>query len=155
MPAETEPTTGMTDQQAAVEARRIINDFATNWRDTTPTPEYGTTPPVAQPDSRRVPAWATGIAVASIGIGAGTTGIGCAVWLVMKGLSMATMTSVLLVAAPFAGVAAVAVAIGALVARVKNAVLPEEHHHHYSGNVYQQQNTINSRSVWAKNINGK
>ncbi|MFD5566632.1 hypothetical protein [Streptomyces cadmiisoli] len=154
MPAETDPIrTAMTDGEAAVEARRIITEFATNYRDPSPVPSHGTTPPVPQPDSRRVPAWATGIAVASLGIGAGATGIGCAAWLVLKGLSMATMTSVLLVAAPFAGVAVAAIAVGALIARVKNAVVPEQHDHHYNGPVDQRHVHTENRGVWARTDN--
>jgi hypothetical protein len=100
----------------------------TQYRDTTPVPAYGSTPPVMQPDSRIVPEWATGVAVASIGVGAGVTGLGCAAWLVLEGmssvihsLSSVTLLGVLAVAAPFAGAAAVATAIGTAISRARRA----------------------------------
>jgi predicted phage tail protein len=93
----------------------------THYRDDTPVPAKGDTPPVPQPDSRRVPAWATGIAVASLGIGAGAVGIGCAVWLAAKGLAAITLTGVLAALSPFVGLAALVLAIGAAIARVGRA----------------------------------
>lgn len=101
-----------------------VNDalaVPTAYRDDTPVPAIGDTPPVAQPDSRRVPTWATGIAVASIGIGAGATGIGCAVWLAAKGLAAITLTGVLAALSPFVGAAVLALAIGAAIARAGRA----------------------------------
>ncbi|MFB7032233.1 hypothetical protein ACFCXG_36805, partial [Streptomyces sp. NPDC056295] len=85
----------------------------------TPVPAVGTTPPVPQPDSRIVPPWALGIAVASIGVGAGVTGLGCGAWLVLHGLASVTLTGVLMVTLPLAGIAAAATAIGSAVARVR------------------------------------
>jgi len=93
----------------------------TAYRDETPVPAVGDTPPVPQPDSRRVPAWATGIAVASIGVGAGATGIGCAVWLAAKGLAAITLTGVLAALSPFVGLAALVLAIGATLSRIGRA----------------------------------
>jgi hypothetical protein len=114
-------------------------------------PAIGDTPAVAQPDSRRVPAWATGIAVASIGVGAGATGIGCAVWLAMKGLSMATLNGVLMIAAPFAGVAVIAVAVGGLLRSLRG--VHTETHHHYSGHVDQRTVHTKTSGVWARTNN--
>lgn len=103
----------------------------TSFRDPIPAPvapTIGTTPPVAQPDSRVVPQWAVGVAVASIGVGAGVTGLGCAAWLVLQGmssvihsLSSVTLLGVLAVAAPFAGAAMVATAIGTGISRARRA----------------------------------
>ncbi|MFI7501845.1 hypothetical protein ACIBVL_25850 [Streptomyces sp. NPDC049687] len=82
----------MPESEAAAEARRLIDDWAskpvrhhpTSFRDETEPPAFGTAPPVKQDDKRIVPAWAAGIAVASIGVGAGVTGIGCGAWLVLS-----------------------------------------------------------------------
>ncbi|WP_442803641.1 hypothetical protein OG411_29945 [Streptomyces pseudogriseolus] len=93
----------------------------TSYRDDTPVPKIGDTPPVPQPDSRRVPSWATGIAVASIGVGAGAVGIGCAVWLAAKGLAAITLTGVLAALSPFVGLAALVLAIGAAISRIGRA----------------------------------
>lgn len=115
----------LSEFQAAVEARRIIDEAyrpvpaVTSYRDDSPVPATGSTPPVPQPDQRIVPAWAAGVAVASIGVGAGVTGLGCGAWLLLQGLSAVTLWGVLAVVAPFAGVAMVATAIGAAVSRTK------------------------------------
>ena len=93
----------------------------TAYRDETPVPAIGSALPVPQPETRSVPQWATGIAVASIGIGAGATGIGCAVWLAAKGLAAITLTGVLAALSPFVGAAVLALAIGAAIARAGRA----------------------------------
>ncbi|MGW0352416.1 hypothetical protein ACWDX8_38320 [Streptomyces anthocyanicus] len=119
----------LTDSEASAEARRLIAEAyrpelpaaPTSFRDDTPVPVYGTTPPVPQPDSRIVPQWAAGVAVASIGVGAGVTGLGCGAWLILQGLASVTLTGVLAVTLPFAGVAAAATAIGSAFARVRRA----------------------------------
>ncbi|GGP84072.1 hypothetical protein FHS33_006654 [Streptomyces calvus] len=128
------PTAGrpMSDSEAAAEARRIIEtefrtqqpvrQFETSFRDDSPLPRYGDTPPVKQDDRRIVPAWAAGIAVASIGVGAGVTGIGCGAWLVLQGLASVTLAGVLMATLPFAGIAMVATAIGGAISKARSAV---------------------------------
>lgn len=111
----------MTPQQAEQEAARIIREaFETpvSFRDTTPPAPTGAEP-VAQPETRVVPAWAVGTAIASIGVGAGSVGIGCAVWLAAQGLAAITVTGVLAALAPFVGVALVVLAVGAALNRAK------------------------------------
>ncbi|MFD3931718.1 hypothetical protein [Streptomyces sp. NPDC058614] len=118
---------GMPESEAAAEARRLIEAWAqqpvrhhpTTFRDDSPRPAFGPTPPVPQPDHRVVPAWAAGIAVASIGVGAGVTGIGCGAWLVLQGLASVTLYGVLMVTLPFAGFAMVATAIGGAISKAK------------------------------------
>ncbi|MFI5945552.1 hypothetical protein ACIBCB_35645 [Streptomyces uncialis] len=125
-------TRPLTDAEARAEAQRIIEanfrpetpvrHIPTSFRDDTPLPDYGTTPPVHQDDRRIVPAWAAGIAVASIGVGAGITGIGCGAWLVLQGLASVTLYGVLMVTLPFAGLAMVATAIGGAISKARSAV---------------------------------
>lgn len=119
-------------------------------------PRVGDTPHVPQPDSRIVPQWATGIAVASIGVGAGSTGLGCAAWLLFKGLSLVSVPGLerfaWIIIAPFAGIAMAATAIGCLISKAKKAAQPEIHNHTYTGDVYQQHSETHSRSVWNKTI---
>ncbi|MFF4933717.1 hypothetical protein ACFY2H_33200 [Streptomyces griseofuscus] len=149
----------LTDTEAAAEARRIIADAyrplpetPTAYRDTTPLPAYGLTPPVAQPDRRIVPAWAAGTAVAGIGVGATCVGVGCGIWLACQGFAAVTLTSVLFVTLPIAALAAVATAIGSAVRSAK--ATRTETHHHYTGPVHQDQRvTTTTRGVWAKTIN--
>jgi hypothetical protein len=128
------PTTGrpMSQAEAAAEAKRILHasfgpeqpvrQFPTSFRDDNPLPAYGTTPPVPQDDRRIVPAWAAGIAVASIGVGAGVTGIGCGTWLVLQGLASVSLAGVLMVTLPFAGAAMLATAIGGAISKARSAV---------------------------------
>ncbi|MFE2508806.1 hypothetical protein ACFXC9_10165 [Streptomyces naganishii] len=137
----------MSDAEATAEAQRIIADayrpvpqMPTRYRDTAPLPAYGSTPPVPQPDSRIVPAWAAGTAVAGIGVGATCVGVGCGIWLACQGFAAVTLTSVLFVTLPIAAVAAVAAAIGSAVRSLKAS--HTETHHHYSGPVRQETNTI-------------
>ncbi|MFB6594776.1 hypothetical protein ACFCX6_35645 [Streptomyces sp. NPDC056353] len=137
----------LSESEAEAEARRIIEGLwksepvttETSYVDSTPVPPYGTAEPVRQEDHRIVPAWAAGVAVASIGVGAGITGVGCGVWLVCQGFAAVTLTSVLFVTLPIAAVAAVVVAVGSVVRSVKAANVTT--HHHYSGAVHQQHNT--------------
>lgn len=105
----------MTPQQAEQEARQII---AAAFRDDTPPAPTGAAP-VAQPETRIVPTWAVGTAVASIGLGAGSVGLGCAVWLASQGLASITVAGVLAALAPFVGVALVVLAAGAVLNRAK------------------------------------
>lgn len=119
-------------------------------------PRIGTTPPVAQPDSRIAPQWAVGLAVASIGVGAGSTGLGCAAWLFFKGLSMVSVPGLerfaWIIIAPFAGLAMAATAIGGLVSKAKKASMPEIHNHTHTGPEYHKHHTDQRKSVWQKNI---
>ncbi|WP_329625903.1 hypothetical protein OG357_38365 (plasmid) [Streptomyces sp. NBC_01255] len=138
------PGRPMSDPEAAVEAERILRTefrdqpsapVPTSFRDETPLPAFGPTPPVLQPETRIVPAWAAGTAVASIGIGAGITGAGCGVWLVLQGLAAVTLTSVLMVTLPLAALAALATAIGSAVQHARATVTRTENH--YAGPVTQ------------------
>jgi hypothetical protein len=121
--------TPLTESAASAEAYRLIREAydqeaaqsVTQYRDTTPVPAIGTRPPVMQPETRTVPQWAAGVAVASIGVGAGVTGLGCGAWLILQGLASVTLYGVLAVTLPFAGAAAVVTAIGAAVSRAKSA----------------------------------
>ncbi|MEW9513745.1 hypothetical protein [Streptomyces bacillaris] len=134
MTVDFEPITRpLTDAEARAEAERIITQsfqpetppvrhFPTSFRDDTKVPAYGDTPPVHQDDKRIVPAWAAGIAVASIGVGAGSVGLGCCAWLVLQGLASVTLTSVLMVTLPLAGIAMVATAIGGAISKARSTV---------------------------------
>ncbi|MFJ2709070.1 hypothetical protein ACIO3R_38600 [Streptomyces sp. NPDC087428] len=133
--------------EAKTEAERIIAEamrperqFPTSFRDESEVPAYGNTPPVHQDDKRIVPAWAAGIAVASIGVGAGITGIGCGAWLVLQGLASVTLYGVLMVTLPFAGVAMVATAIGGAINKARSAVSKT----YYEGPVVQNTQINNS-----------
>ncbi|MGW1520769.1 hypothetical protein [Streptomyces sp. NPDC002287] len=157
------PTAGrpLTDAEAAAEAERILTaayqpaqHIPTSFRDDTPLPAYGDAPPVHQDDKRIVPAWAAGIAVASIGLGAGITGIGCGAWLVLQGLASVTLTSVLMGTLPFAALAMVATAIGGAINNARSTTTKTTHI--YQGSVTQNTrvtNTSNQRGMFARTRN--
>ncbi|MET8080031.1 hypothetical protein [Streptomyces sp. NPDC005303] len=132
---------------------RVDDDSIPSYEDG---PRAGDTPPVTQPDSRIVPQWATGLAVASIGVGAGATGLGCAAWLFFKGLSMVSVPGLerfaWIIIAPFAGAAMLATAIGGLISKAKKAAMPEVHNHNYSGPVRQDTRIDQRRAVWQKDV---
>ncbi|RPK32244.1 hypothetical protein EES39_39090 [Streptomyces sp. ADI92-24] len=142
---------GMPESEAAAEARRLLDDWAgkpvrhhpTAFRDDTQPPAIGTTPPVPQPDHRIVPAWAAGIAVASIGVGAGSVGLGCCAWLVLQGLASVTLAGVLMVTLPFAGVAMAATAIGCAISKARSA----DNHTVYEGPVSQHTEIHNNSTT--------
>lgn len=151
--------TQLTESEAAAEARRIIaaayapdmtEPIQTRYRDTNPVPEYGPTPPVQLPDNRAVPAWAAGVAVASIGAGCGVFAIGGGVWLILEGLSSVTLMGVLAILAPFAGLAALATAIGAAVAKGRSGSST----HIYQAPVTKQTEvTTNTRGLFSRTRN--
>ncbi|CAL9673314.1 hypothetical protein ABT348_30440 [Streptomyces olivaceus] len=156
-------TRPLTDDEARAEAERIIarsfqtelppvRHMPTSFRDDTELPAYGDTPPVHQDDKRIVPAWAAGIAVASIGVGAGITGIGCGAWLVLQGLASVTLYGVLMVTLPFAGVAMVATAIGGAFSKARRSVSKTV----YEGPVTQNtqiNNTTTTRGMFSRTRN--
>ncbi|MFC7818726.1 hypothetical protein ACFUTR_29305 [Streptomyces sp. NPDC057367] len=152
-------TRPLTDDEAKTEAERIIAEamrperqFPTSFRDDSQVPAYGDTPPVHQDDKRIVPAWAAGIAVASIGVGAGITGVGCGAWLVLQGLASVTLYGVLMVTLPFAGVAMVATAIGGAFSKARQSVSKAV----YEGPVVQNtqiNNTSTTRGMFSRTRN--
>ncbi|WP_217545418.1 hypothetical protein [Streptomyces sp. GbtcB6] len=148
----------MSEDVAAAEAAWIIADAyrpapdtPTAYRDTSPLPAYGDTPPVMQPDRRIVPAWAAGTAVAGIGVGAAFVGIGCGVWLACQGFAAVSLTSVLFVTLPIAAVGGVVAAIGTALRSLK--AVHTENHHHYAGPVRQENTTTKTYGVIARTRN--
>ena len=159
-----DPTIPLSEEAAKDEAARLIYDAykptalriedpdIPSWKDG---PRVGTAPPVLQPDSRIAPQWAVGIAVASLGVGAGATGLGCAAWLAFKGLSLVSVPSlqtfVWVIVAPFAGAAMLITAAGGAISKFKKAALPDVHHH--NGPEYHETRVDNRKSVWSKTVN--
>ncbi|MFH8737003.1 hypothetical protein [Streptomyces sp. NPDC017964] len=146
----------MSDAAANAEARRIIADvyrpaapvrqIPTYFKDDAPAPPFGDAEPVHQDDRRIVPAWAAGVAVASLGIGAGTTGIGCGAWLVLKGFASMTVTGVVCMGVLFSGAAFFVLSIGAAFSRARRSVS----HHTYTGPVTKNTHvTTHARGAFA------
>lgn len=145
------PTAPLSEEVAEKEAHRLIHDAyrPTAYRDQTPVPQYGTAPPVAQPGRPPMSQRATDISGVMLAGSVASVPLGGMTCLVLYTLDQVDPVSLTIGAsAPVAFV----LAIAALLRRAKG-VLPEEHHHHYSGPVYEQHRTTNSRSIWNKNIN--
>jgi hypothetical protein len=152
MPAETDPTrTALTDEQAAVEARRIIADFATSYRDPAPLPAVGSTPPVPQPGRPPMSQRATDASVLMLSGSVLTATLGGSATAILWASGHADPA---VVATVFGAPAFLALAISRVLKRAKDA-MPEQHHHHYEGPVYQDQRNVHShtRGVWAKTTN--
>jgi hypothetical protein len=163
MPAQPEPTDRAEIQKLANAVEEALTkEMRTSYRDdSSDLPSWrdgsriGNTPPVQQPDSRIAPQWAVGIAVASVGVGAGATGLGCAAWLLFKGLSLVSVPGLerfaLIVIAPFAGAAMVVTAIGAAIGKARTTITTI--HNHNSGPVDQREIHTKTTGVWAKTNN--
>ncbi|MFE2486024.1 hypothetical protein ACFXGR_22540 [Streptomyces mirabilis] len=163
MPAQPEPTNRAEIQKLANAVEEALaGEMQTSYRDdSSDLPSWrdgsriGATPPVAQPDTRIAPQWAVGIAVASIGVGAGATGLGCAAWLAAKGLSMVSVPGLerfaLIVIAPFAGVAMVLTAASVAIGKARKGITVVNNH----GPVHVDRRKIRSKTtgVLVKNTN--
>lgn len=155
MPAETGPTRAtMTDSEAALEARRIISDFATTYRDQTPVPRYGPTPPVAQPGVPPMSQRATDATRLIMYSSLATVPPGLVAVAVMVASEHADPTVIGMICAAPAFIAVPILAVARLLCRA-GEVAPDEIHNHYSGDVYQDQRNVQNKNsgVWVKNTN--
>ena len=155
-PSTVRPDAGMTDAEAAAEARRIIADAyrpvsetPTSYRDDTPVPAKGSNPPVAQPGRPPMTQGATDASVLMLTGGATVSMIGLT-------------TAVLMYVSQFADPVVCGLVFGAPTALVlalarlaKRAKPDPDVHHHYQGPVYQDRRNVHSRTtgVWAKTNN--
>ncbi|MER6433032.1 hypothetical protein ABT272_35715 [Streptomyces sp900105245] len=142
----TAPHAALSEDQADAEARRLI---ATAYRDDTPLPAHGATPPVAQPGRPPMSQGATDASALTLSGAAAVS---------MTGLT----ASVLMYASQTANPAVCAIVFGAPTAFVlalarltKRAKPAPDVHQHYSGPVYQDQRIVHTttRGVWAKTNN--
>ncbi|WPO70217.1 hypothetical protein [Streptomyces sp. KN37] len=155
MPAETDPIRiAMTDQEAAVEARRIIADFATSYRDQSPVPRYGDSPPVAQPGIPPMTVRTTEVTRAIMFSSLATVPPGLIAVAVMVASEHADPTVIGMICAAPAAIAVPILALARLVRRAGEST-PAEIHNHYDGPVYQDQRNVHTKNtgVWAKTNN--
>ncbi|MEH0442463.1 hypothetical protein QA811_02010 [Streptomyces sp. B21-102] len=151
MPAETDPiVTVMTEQEAEQQARRIIADFATSYRNTDPVPAVGAAPPVAQPGRPPMSQRAVDASTVMLSASVATLPPGAIAIGVMLASGYADPVVIgMICAAP----AVIAVPISAI-ARLLRAAKPEpDVHHHYNGPVHQQTTHSSTRGVWARTDN--
>ncbi|SED46218.1 hypothetical protein SAMN05216532_4622 [Streptomyces sp. 2231.1] len=142
-------TAGLTEVQAEAEARRIIADAyrPTAYRDDTPLPTHGDTPPVAQPGRPPMSQGATDASVLMLA-GAATTAMVGGTAAVLMYLSQ--FADPLVCGLVFGAPTALVLALARLTKRAQPA---PDIHQHYTGSVHQEQHHTTTRAVWAKTNN--
>ena len=156
MTTETNPTSpALTDEQAAVEARRIIADFATNYRDHAPVPQYGDAPPVPQPGRPPMSQTAVDVSTMMLSASVASVPIGGMTALVLYVIGHADPTSLAIGAAAPISLAIPILALCRLAGRAKQVVeaAPPVIHQHYTGPVAQKHIHSRTGGVWVKNTN--
>jgi hypothetical protein len=159
-PTPTAPAAGQAHRNTAIQQQadqmlaalaEISAQQPTSFRDDSPLPSVGTTPPVTQPGRPPMSSKAVDDAARMLSASVVIAVTGGSTTAVLWASGYANPTVVALV---FGAPTALVLALGRLAKRAKG-VLPEEHHHHYSGPVDQRTTHSSTRGVWAKNINEK
>ncbi|MET7731201.1 hypothetical protein ABZT02_07510 [Streptomyces sp. NPDC005402] len=150
----------MSEDVADAEARRIIADayrpaptVPTSYRDTSPLPAHGDTPPVAQPGVPPMSQRAVDASRLMLTAGLATVPPGLIAIGVLIASRQADPTVIGMICAAPAAVAVPVLALARLFTRVAEAA-PDEHHHHYSGPVRQEHTTTHTRGIFARTHNG-
>ncbi|MFJ7990257.1 hypothetical protein [Streptomyces sp. NPDC096351] len=129
----------------------------TSYRDRSPLPTTGPTPPVPQPGRPPMSQRATDASALMLSASVLTLAAGGAAGTVLWASGFADPAVVALIAAAPVGVAIPIYAFTRLMGRAKEAAeaAPAEQHHHYNGPVIQDQRSINTqtRGVWASTRN--
>ncbi|WP_329114482.1 hypothetical protein [Streptomyces sp. NBC_01353] len=132
-----------TDQ--AQQLINAVNDAlqpVTNYRDDTPLPVVGPTPPVSQPGRPPMSQKATDLSALMLSGGAASLFVGGSASLVMLASGYADpVVCAILLGSP----AVLVLAISRLLGRAKD-VMPAEQHHHYNGPVHQHNQTIHTQN---------
>ena len=110
----------------------------TSFRDDTPLPVVGDTPPVPQPGRPPMSQKATDASALMLSASVLTVAVGGSASLVLWASGLADPTVCAIV---FGAPAGLVLALGRLVKRAGEAV-PAEHHHHYNGPVHQDQRNV-------------
>ncbi|MFD4377688.1 hypothetical protein ACFWPY_39850 [Streptomyces sp. NPDC058527] len=134
--------------QKLIDAVNDALQAPTSYRDDTPVPAYGATPPVPQPGRPPMSSKATDDSARMISAGFLTLCAGGAVSGVLYFSGQADPTVIGMMAAAPVGLAVPVFALSRLVKRAKPA---PDVHHHYSGPVDQRTVNTDARGVWAKN----
>ncbi|WP_327419660.1 hypothetical protein [Streptomyces sp. NBC_01233] len=149
----TDPRLPLSDDQAADEARRLIEDayrpalpIPTSYRDTSPVPAFGPTPPVAQPGRPPMGQRATDASAVMLAAGIASVPIGGSLSLVLYTVGNVDPVVVGIVCA------APVLLLGALSKVIKSAksaleAAPTDHHHHYNGPVIQDHRSITATTT--------
>jgi hypothetical protein len=134
-----------TDAERLIAAVNEALEPATAYRDPSPLPEVGTTPPVPQPGRPPMSQKATDISSTMLAASLATVPPGLIAIGVLIASDYANPAVIgLLCAAP----ALIAVPIFAIARLLQGAqvIVPAEQHHHYTGPVSQQHHTVNTQT---------
>jgi len=144
-----EPQAPLSEEVATAEAQRLIHDAyrPTSFRDDTPTPLVGTSPPVAQPGRPPMSQSATDASALMLTGSVLTAVLGGSATAVLWASGHADpMVVACICGAPAIGL----LALKGVVKSVKRLV-PDEVHNHYDGTVYQEHSeTTNNNRWWGK-----
>ncbi|MGW9299613.1 hypothetical protein ACWHA3_02145 [Streptomyces cyaneofuscatus] len=139
-----QPVAGQPDptiRRNADQLMAAINEIgqATSYRDETPLPAVGPTPPVPQPGPPPMSQWAIDASGVLKGVGAVSIPIGIGVWIVGQ-------VDPLTLGIIFGSPAVAALAVARLVAKVKDAnqAAPQPVTNHFHGNVHHDERTVTS-----------
>lgn len=149
-PAAGQPTPTESDRENIRRLMAAVDEIPTSFRDDSPVPTVGTTPPVPQPGRPPMSSKATDDSVRMIAFG-GMTLMTCAgggIVMVTSGYADPVVIG-MICAAP----AAVALPIFALARLLRGARPQPDVHHHYNGTVHQQTTHSSNRGVWARTDN--
>ncbi|GHF75443.1 hypothetical protein GCM10010218_65460 [Streptomyces mashuensis] len=147
----------LSDDEANARARQLIEEAyapPTSYRDPSPVPAYGPTPPVAQPGRPPMSQKATDASALMLSGSVAALSVGGATSLVLYTLGHVDPTTLAIGAA---GPVALVLAVGSLIRSVGRAKqdMHTEHHHHYNGSVRQETTNVSSTTsgLFAKNRN--
>jgi len=150
----TEPRTPLSEEVAAEAARRLIDDAyrPTAYRDDSPIPAIGSSPPVPQPGRPPMSQRAVDVNTTILTVGITSLPVGGMTSLVLYALGHVDPTTLAIAAAAPASLAVPILALSRLAKRAKQA-MPDVHHHHYNGPVDQREQRTENRGVWVRNRN--
>ncbi|SDL28209.1 hypothetical protein [Streptomyces indicus] len=136
----------LTDSVIEAAVRDAIHQ--TSFRDETPLPTVGDTPPVAQPGRPPMSQRATDASTLMLSGGVASVLVGGAVSLVMWTSGEANSVVVGIV---FGAPTTLLLALGRVLRRAGQSMPDEHHHHHYEGLVHQEHShTTNNNRWWGK-----
>lgn len=139
------------DRERAERLIEAVNEaLPTSYRDPSPIPRYGPTPPVPQPGVPAMSQQATDIGRAAMFCGLATVPPGLIAIGIMVASEHADPTVIGLICAAPAALAVPILAVAALIRSAARSAqgIGGEHHHHYAGPVHQEHRTVTTDSRW-------
>lgn len=147
-PKPTAPAAGQANQLTDAVVRAAVENAIHEMR------RDSTSPPASQRDVPAMSARTTEFTRSVMYCSLATVPPGLIAVAVMVASEHANPTVIGMICAAPAAIAVPILALARLIRRVGEAA-PGDTHNHYSGTVYQQQHTANSKAVWNKTVNRK